>query len=84
MLYESSEHIIVNKPPDVRMNGDFDVTVEKLVQFHRPALRETKQLWIHRLDYATSGVLCIGLTKEGAAQAAKQFEARITNLMPHA
>jgi len=73
-LYESSDYIIVNKPPDVRMNGDFDVTVEKLVQHHRPALKDVEQKWAHRLDYATSGVLCVGLTKEGTSKAARCFE----------
>lgn len=57
--------MLIDKPCDVRMDGDFPVTVEKLI--HRwvaEATGTTPQLrLIHQLDFATSGVLCMGLTK---------------------
>ena len=32
--------------------------------------------FIHRLDYATSGVICIALTKKGAQKGNKAFQER--------
>ena len=32
--------------------------------------------WVHQLDYATSGVLCVALNKKAAATAARAFEER--------
>ena len=43
------------------MNGDFNVTVEKLLLKWLPGITIASMKWIHQLDYATSGVLCIGL-----------------------
>jgi 23S rRNA-/tRNA-specific pseudouridylate synthase len=35
--------------------------------------------WIHQLDYATSGVLCVGLNRVAAAKACSSFEHRETS-----
>lgn len=71
------------KPPDVRMDGDFEHTVEKKL-----ILRNVRNIgfdvtktgflprFVHRLDYATSGVLLVGLSKHAGAVAASQFEHR--------
>jgi 23S rRNA-/tRNA-specific pseudouridylate synthase len=38
VLYESSDYIIVNKPPDLRMDGDYPATLHKLLWYwYRPA-----------------------------------------------
>ena len=65
ILYLSEDYVLIDKPCDVRMDGDFPVTVEKLIDRWvtdatgtQPELR-----LIHQLDFATSGVLCMGLTK---------------------
>ena len=31
ILFQSEHFLVISKPPDVRMDGEFDVTVEKLV-----------------------------------------------------
>jgi hypothetical protein len=71
---------VIDKPADVRMDGGFDVTVEKLMErcleqrdIH---IKASELKWIHQLDFATSGVLCVGLTRAGAAAASSCFEHR--------
>jgi hypothetical protein len=54
------------QPPDVRMQGNFVVTVETLVRHYCPldAPPSLALKYIHQLDYATSGVLCLGLSRK--------------------
>jgi hypothetical protein len=82
ILYQSEHFIVINKPFDLRMNGDFDYTVEKIIMNYLPMKsneeNEIQLKWIHQLDYATSGVLCIGLTKDGASIASAAFANRET------
>ena len=58
------------------MSGDFNVTVEKLLLKWLPGITIASMKWIHQLDYATSGVLCIGLNRKAAAIACNAFEHR--------
>ena len=58
------------------MSGDFNVTVEKLLLKWLPGITIASMKWIHQLDYATSGVLCIGLNRKAAAVACNAFEHR--------
>lgn len=91
VLYHShGRYIAVNKPPDVRIDGDFNHTVSKLVtayltstpdaaapKHHTDAhAPDATPRFIQRLDYATSGVLLMGLCRRAAALAARQFERR--------
>eukprot|EP01039_Chlorochromonas_danica_P002928 gene2928-3195_t len=80
ILSEDEHFCVIDKPPDVRMDGAFEVTVEKLMQHvlatGRPHVDVHQLKWIHQLDFATSGVLCVGLTREGAAAASSAFEHR--------
>eukprot|EP00177_Eucheuma_denticulatum_P003332 GFKZ01006021.1.p1 GENE.GFKZ01006021.1~~GFKZ01006021.1.p1 ORF type:complete len:308 (+),score=16.44 GFKZ01006021.1:88-924(+) len=74
-------YIAVNKPADVRIDGDFTHTVSKLVITHLSTTAQhptapPNPRFIQRLDYATSGVLLIGLCRRAAALAARQFERR--------
>mmetsp|Transcript_9206 Transcript_9206/g.9277 ORF Transcript_9206/g.9277 Transcript_9206/m.9277 type:complete len:628 (+) Transcript_9206:7-1890(+) len=78
VLYKSKNYLVINKPPDVRMNGDFDVTVEKLVTHMFPELSVADLKWVHQLDFPTSGVLCIGLHKDAGYLASSAFELRST------
>jgi 23S rRNA-/tRNA-specific pseudouridylate synthase len=77
ILFLNKNYCVVNKPYDVRIDGEFDITVEKLVSQWLD--RNSKDLkWIHQLDYATSGVLCIGLNRQATAIAQTAFENRLT------
>ena len=57
ILSMDDDYIVLDKPADVRMNGDFGTTVEKLLVHSFPKLANVNLKWIHQLDYATSGVL---------------------------
>ena len=76
VLYTDDNWIVINKPPDVRMDGEYPVTVESLLRHWNSKLRDTNFKWVHQLDYATSGVLCVGLNKAAAASACELFRAR--------
>lgn len=74
-------YIVVEKPADVRMDGDFNHTVEKLTYHYLRQVDNTEipgfaLRFVQRLDYATSGVLLIALSKIAAGVAATQFERR--------
>eukprot|EP01062_Namystynia_karyoxenos_P022244 TRINITY_DN18518_c0_g1_i1.p1 TRINITY_DN18518_c0_g1~~TRINITY_DN18518_c0_g1_i1.p1 ORF type:complete len:384 (+),score=123.63 TRINITY_DN18518_c0_g1_i1:78-1154(+) len=80
VLHQTKELLVVDKPPDVRMDGDYPITVEKWVQKEHAALCEgegRKLRFCHQLDHATSGVLALAFTKQMAAQVAHCFERRI-------
>ena len=76
VIYQiEGELLIIDKPPDMKIGrgGDVNVilekqesdelTVDKLVCQEISGQKVDKIRWIHRLDMATSGVLCIGLSK---------------------
>lgn len=80
VLHRCQDYLVIDKPCDLRLDGDHEQTVEKQVMLDVPTLpRDQKLRWVHQLDYATSGVLCIALTKPGAARASKLFAARLTS-----
>ncbi|KAF0699863.1 Aste57867_9573 [Aphanomyces stellatus] len=77
--------------PDVRLDGDFSVTIEKAMHRDYPEIEKFR--WIHQLDFATSGVMCVGLTKESTANASvlfskkcveKEYVALVDGTMPFA
>lgn len=78
VLSVTKHFIVINKPHDVRMNGDFDTTVEKLLLKNIPGASLDSLKNIHQLDYATSGVLCVGRTREAAAIGSLAFASRET------
>lgn len=57
VLFKDDNFLVIDKPHDVRMDGDFNETVEKMVLATYPLLSVSDLKWIHQLDYATSGVL---------------------------
>lgn len=75
-------YLCVNKPADVRIDGDFKHTVEKLALAYLndgnddTAVEGFSIRFIQRLDYATSGVILLGLSRAAAGVAATQFEKR--------
>lgn len=81
VLYIDEKYCVVDKPPDVRIDGDFVHTVEKFVE---KAVRErdsnisqVKVRNVNRLDYATSGVMICSLSRLACGVAGKQFEDRL-------
>lgn len=72
MLLRTKDYVVIEKPPDVRMDGlHCPITVETL------SLRwlGTPVRWAHRLDYGTSGLLLGALTKQAARLSTRSFEA---------
>jgi len=75
VLGRDNRFLAINKPYDIRLDGDFPVTLRKLV------LRDcgVEKIWFpHQLDYATTGVICLGLNKKATAAAGKVFASRET------
>lgn len=79
VILKTSNFIVINKPFDVRMNGDFSVTVEKLLVHWFPNTTTKSFKFVHELDYATSGAVCIALNKDAAAIASSSFANRLTH-----
>jgi hypothetical protein len=71
-----TNYCLINKPAHVRMSGNFSITVEKLMQHWISGVEFKDLKWIHQLDYATSGVLCVGLNRKAAALASCAFASR--------
>mmetsp|Transcript_8268 Transcript_8268/g.27838 ORF Transcript_8268/g.27838 Transcript_8268/m.27838 type:complete len:220 (-) Transcript_8268:547-1206(-) len=88
IIFRDQNFLVINKPYDVRMDGEHEVTVEKLAAQilleDKANDREGGQgeeaaktiRFPHRLDFATSGVLCIGLSRRATGAAGKLFESR--------
>eukprot|EP00736_Rhodelphis_marinus_P005352 Rmarinus@m.11933 len=80
VLHRCEDYVVINKPFDLRME-DFEggPCVVKLVTDDLTPPPPKKVWLIHRLDYATSGVLMLGLSKSGTKQACYAFEKRTTD-----
>ncbi|KAA8493311.1 RNA pseudouridylate synthase domain-containing protein 1 [Porphyridium purpureum] len=85
VIYESDTYVCVNKPFDVRVDGEHEHTVDKFVAARlRDKLDEAsassplKPRLVHQLDYSTSGVMLMALTRQAANYVARQFETRAT------
>ena len=75
VVYQDDEILIVDKPYDVRVDGDFTVTVEKLVRAGL-SIQMDKFRLCNQLDFSTSGLLVLGLSKIGARNCNKLFTER--------
>ncbi|XP_029657263.2 RNA pseudouridylate synthase domain-containing protein 1 isoform X1 [Octopus sinensis] len=80
ILYKSDNYIVVDKHFDMKINTnkpDDGVTVETLLCRDYPELRDEKVShsfrFTHRLDYATSGALCLALNKKAAKKMQMAF-----------
>ena len=80
VLVEHEDFLIINKPQDVRIDGDHPITVQKYVaeQHPRYSVNGKHLRFIHQLDFATSGILCLGFTRRMTGTFAKCFEDRTT------
>mmetsp|Transcript_1953 Transcript_1953/g.4466 ORF Transcript_1953/g.4466 Transcript_1953/m.4466 type:complete len:829 (-) Transcript_1953:212-2698(-) len=79
IVYLKEGHIcIVDKPPDVFIEGDTEVTAIKLAQSQLRKLGHEHDYFhfINRLDYATSGLMVFGLSKLAAAAGTECFQNR--------
>lgn len=81
ILTIDSNYCVIDKPFGVRMDGDFDITVEKLMLQWVPSLEGNVKgmKWVHQLDFATSGVLCIAMNYPAANLGCSAFERRETS-----
>ncbi|XP_013163272.1 PREDICTED: RNA pseudouridylate synthase domain-containing protein 1-like, partial [Papilio xuthus] len=83
-LYQSDNFLVVNKPYDMYINSD-DENEKNTVACHiaKQDSHRSKSAhplhFVQRLDYSTSGVLCMALNKTAAASAGRLFEKRLTN-----
>lgn len=76
IIYLDENYCVIDKPPGIRMDGSFPITIEKLVaKWTNRGIKDIK--WMHQLDFATSGILCIGLHREAVAAVVSSFEHRI-------
>ncbi|XP_012149237.2 RNA pseudouridylate synthase domain-containing protein 1 isoform X2 [Megachile rotundata] len=83
ILYHSENFIVVSKPYDMCINSNNPEKKDTL-QFELkrvlPNLANPNLFhefhFVHRLDYATSGVICIALNKKAARAASNAFETR--------
>jgi 23S rRNA-/tRNA-specific pseudouridylate synthase len=76
VLHRSSDFVVLDKPADVRLDGPFAVTLERLLA--RLLGPDATPKWVHQLDFATSGVLCVGLNRVAAGNAGRLFSGRET------
>ena len=78
------EYLFVFKQHDLHLDHpEAPVTLQTQLNHRYPALADPKTAFgfrhVHQLDYATSGVLCVGLNKKAAGAAAKLFAARLVS-----
>lgn len=80
VLHKSQHYVVINKEPDIVINTDYPekhpLTVENQLRNHFPHLVDSKFRFCHRLDYSTSGVICVAISKDAAREASKAFEKR--------
>ena len=77
LLHRCANYLVIDKPPDVRIDGDHAHTTQKMLQDAFPDLASELR-HCHQLDYATSGVMCYALSRQAAAAASWLFEHRHT------
>lgn len=81
VLHISENFLLVNKQCDIPVNSDtpdvHPVTVATMLNHKFPHLYDARVKFgfrfCHRLDYSTSGVLCIALNKKAAKEAYRVF-----------
>merc|ERR1712142_687262 len=84
VLHQCSNFLVVSKPADLLINDEDSDSASS-----RPTLSSTLSRlypdlvdagvphhfrFVHRLDYSTSGVICLALNADAARRASRQFE----------
>ena len=77
ILHRDAHFIAIDKPADVRIDGDHEHTAAKLLAAAAPQ-HAAELRHCHQLDYATSGVMCYALSRQAASAAGWLFEQRKT------
>lgn len=84
IVYKSNDFIIVNKPEDIFTNNhnkarpSLDVILGKKYPHLVNSKLEHSFYFVHRLDFVTSGLLCIALNKRACAKASAAMQKRIS------
>jgi len=76
IIYKSSDFLVSNKPPYIRIDGDFPVTIKKLILTqHQDMFTSSKHKvhFPHQLDYATSGIQILTFTKSSTDKITRCF-----------
>lgn len=82
ILYHSPNYVAINKGFDIKINSNNreEITVEQQLRQMIPELVDQNCFhafrFVHRLDYATSGVLCLALNRQAAKHLAFAFKMR--------
>lgn len=88
VLYEDDYLAVVYKPAGILVSGNKKWTLENALSFNLKKSNKEDVLVnpepIHRLDYATSGVLLISKTREAVIRLNKLFEERQIDKIYHA
>nr|XP_026498873.1 RNA pseudouridylate synthase domain-containing protein 1-like isoform X1 [Vanessa tameamea] len=82
-IHEDDDYVIVNKPFDMFINANDENeknTVACHIASHDSHLSTSLNPlhFVQRLDYSTSGILCIAKNKKAAARVGRLFEKRLT------
>ena len=78
ILYRDAHFCVVDKPADVRIDGEHQVTATKLLSAQVGKELAPELRMCHQLDYATSGVMLFAFSKCAAGAAQMLFEQRTT------
>ncbi|KAK3091598.1 hypothetical protein FSP39_021044 [Pinctada imbricata] len=83
ILYQCEHFVAIDKPYDIVVNSDDPdrFSVEKLMDNFYPHLRDKSCVHGYRLDNATSGILCLSLSKKSARLLSNRFKSR--NITKH-
>ncbi|EFC38634.1 predicted protein [Naegleria gruberi] len=91
IIFKSRDVLVIDKPNDLHIDGDYELTVEKLINNYYPEMENPleeiqhkpghtpsrrKLKFCHQLDYATSGILCLAFTRESCAKITYPFQQR--------
>lgn len=83
VLIRNADYVVVDKPPDVAMDGAARVTMTSLVAHWCTQMPEGALppcafplRFCHRLDYGTSGLLLLALNRAAASAAGASFSSR--------
>jgi len=78
VLFENESFAIVNKPAGISTSGNQFRTLENCLPYNLTISKHedflSRPLVIHRLDFATSGIVIVGKTQSATINLNKQFE----------
>lgn len=72
VISHTDDYLVLNKAFDTRLDGEFEATIEHKLHEMFPDVEKFR--WIHQLDFATSGVMCVALNKSFASMACQSFQ----------